>query len=420
MSINDNALSRYPFSGLLFDSLPLGIVFQDPTGKIVTANPAAERILGLSLEQMRGVMSVDPRWSSVHVDGSPFPGEEHPAMVVLQTGEAVLDTLMGVFNPKLGDQTWINVSAFPIKDEVSGSISGSYAIFEDVSAHKKAQQQEKESEERFRSLFYSMSEGVALHKVIYDDLGQAKDYLILDVNPAFEQQTGLSRDSVLGKLATEAYGTQEAPYLAVYAPVAQTQKPSTFQTEFIPLDKKFSINVFSPRRKYFATIFEDVTERYRAEAELKASQADLAEAQHLAHLGSWYWDTKTDKIFVSNELCRIYGRDAIPPFAQQNGILYPEETWRQLNAAVQEAVRTVIGYNLELKALHGDGTTFWINTRCAAVRNASGEVVGLRGTVQDITERKLAEDELRRKSTGWSMTEAAIDTTSATPTNCSF
>jgi PAS domain S-box-containing protein len=397
MGINDNTLSHYPFSGLLFDSLPLGIVFQDPAGKIVTANPAAERILGLSLDQMRGVTSVDPRWRAEYVDGSLFPGEEHPAMMVLQTGEAVLDTLMGVFNPKLGEQKWINVSAFPIKDEVSGSISGAYSIFEDVSARKKEQQREKESEERFRSLFYSMSEGVALHKVIYDDLGQAKDYLILDVNPAFEQQTGLSRDSVLEKLATEAYGTQEAPYLAVYAPVAQTQTPTTFQTEFAPLDKHFSIHVFSPRRDYFATIFEDVTERYRAEAELKASQADLAEAQHLAHLGSWSWDAKTDKTIVSNELCRIYGRGALPPFAQQNGILYSEETWQQLNAATQEAVRAGIGYNLELEALHGDGTIFWINTRCAAVRNVSGEVIGLRGTVQDITERKLAEDEVRRK-----------------------
>ena len=308
-----------------------------------------------------------------------------------------MDTLMGVFNPKLGDQKWINVSAFPIKDEVSGAISGAYSIFEDVSSRQKAQQQEKESEERFRSLFYTMSEGVALHKVIYDDLGQAKNYLILDVNPAFERQTGLSRDSVLGKLATEAYGTQEAPYLAVYAPVAQTQTPTTFQTKFTPLDKQFSISVFSPHREYFATLIEDVTERYRVEAELKESQADLAEAQHLARLGSWYWDAKTDNSIVSNELCRIYGREAIPTFAQQNGTLYSEETWRQLNAAAQEAVRAGTGYSLELEALHGDGTIFWINARCAAVRNASGEVIGLRGTVQDITERKLAEDELRRK-----------------------
>ena len=56
-----DAFLRYPHSGLLVDSLPLGIVFQDLKGQIRAANPAAEAILGLTLDQMRGVTSVDPR-----------------------------------------------------------------------------------------------------------------------------------------------------------------------------------------------------------------------------------------------------------------------------------------------------------------------------------------------------------------------
>jgi PAS domain S-box-containing protein len=393
---NDDTLLRHPFSGLLFESLPLGIVVQNSVGEIVTANTAATRILGLSLDQMRGITSIDPRWHSVHEDGSPFPGKDHPAMVALQTGQTVLDTLMGVFNPKLGDLTWININAFAIKEGATGAIKGAYAVIEDITSRTKAQQQEKESEERFRSLFYAMSEGVALHQVIYDDLGKAKDYLILDVNPAFERQTGLTRAQVLGKCAVEAYGTPEAPFLEIYAAVAHTQKPTTFQTEFAQLGKHFSVRVFSPRRDYFATVFEDVTERHRTESALKATQAELAEAQRLAQLGSWYWDAKTDQNIASDELCRIYGRDHIPAFAQQNGLMYPEQTWQQLNAAAQEATRTGTGFNLEVPALRGDGTLFWINTRCLAVRDPGGDVVGLRGTVQDITQRKLAEVSLQR------------------------
>jgi PAS domain S-box-containing protein len=317
-------------------------------------------------------------------------------MVALQTGQTVLDTLMGVFNPKLGDLTWININAFAIKEDATGAIKGAYAIIEDITSRTKAQQQEKESEERFRSLFYAMSEGVALHQVIYDDLGKAKDYLILDVNPAFERQTGLTRAQVLGKCAVEAYSTPEAPFLEIYAAVAHTQKPTTFQTEFAQLGKHFSVRVFSPRRDYFATVFEDVTVRHRTESALKATQAELAEAQRLAQLGSWYWDAKTDQNIASDELCRIYGRDHIPAFAQQNGLMYPEQTWQQLNAAAQEATRTGTGFNLEVPALRGDGTLFWINTRCLAVRDPGGDVVGLRGTVQDITQRKLAEVSLQR------------------------
>ncbi|MCC7279434.1 MAG: PAS domain S-box protein [Chromatiaceae bacterium] len=108
---SDDALLRYPHMGLLIDSLPLGIVFQDLKGQIRAANPAAEAILGLTLDQMRGVTSVDPRWHAVREDGTPFPGEEHPAMVALQTGEAVDSVVMGVANPQRDTLAWISVSA---------------------------------------------------------------------------------------------------------------------------------------------------------------------------------------------------------------------------------------------------------------------------------------------------------------------
>jgi PAS domain-containing protein len=62
-------------SRTLFQTMAQGVVFQDADGKIVSANPAAERILGLSLDQLQGRTSVDPRWRAIHEDGSDFPGE---------------------------------------------------------------------------------------------------------------------------------------------------------------------------------------------------------------------------------------------------------------------------------------------------------------------------------------------------------
>ena len=64
----------------LFENMALGVVYHDATGRIITANPAAERILGLSYDQMVGRTSIDPRWKAIHEDGSDFPGETHPAM----------------------------------------------------------------------------------------------------------------------------------------------------------------------------------------------------------------------------------------------------------------------------------------------------------------------------------------------------
>jgi PAS domain-containing protein len=78
----------------LFETMSQGVVYQAANGAIVSANPAAERILGLSLDQMMGRTSSDPGWEATREDGSDFPGNEHPAMVALRTGEPVYGVTM--------------------------------------------------------------------------------------------------------------------------------------------------------------------------------------------------------------------------------------------------------------------------------------------------------------------------------------
>jgi PAS domain S-box-containing protein len=128
---------------------------------------------------------------------------------------------------------------------------------------------------------------------------------------------------------------------------------------------------------------------------LKAAEHELHQAQRIARIGNWYWDAATDAMSASDELCRIFGRAALPPLAAQRGTLYAVEAWQELDKAVREAVRSAVGFDLELPALHDDGTSLWINIRSDPARDASGKVVGLRGTLQDITARKQAELELR-------------------------
>ncbi len=104
--------SERRFRGL-FLTTPWGIVYQDATGLITHANPAAERMLSLSPAQMQGRTSQYPQWRSVRKDGSPFPGEEHPSMVALRTGKVQEDVVMGVYNPRRKGYTWLNVNAVP-------------------------------------------------------------------------------------------------------------------------------------------------------------------------------------------------------------------------------------------------------------------------------------------------------------------
>jgi diguanylate cyclase (GGDEF)-like protein/PAS domain S-box-containing protein len=112
----------------LFETVPQGIVYQDRSGAITAANPSAQRILGLTLDQMQGRTSMDPSWRALREDGTDLPGEEHPAMITLRTGEPVR-SVMGVHTPA-GSYVWILVNSVPLFRD--GELEQVYASFEDI------------------------------------------------------------------------------------------------------------------------------------------------------------------------------------------------------------------------------------------------------------------------------------------------
>ncbi|MEN6328702.1 MAG: ATP-binding protein [Methanobacteriaceae archaeon] len=122
-----------------------------------------------------------------------------------------------------------------------------------------------EIEERYHSLYNSMSEGVALHRLLYDEVGEAVDYIITDINPAYEEILGYKREDVVGQKGSEVYGADNPPYLDIYSSVAETGDLKTFETYFQPMNRHFNISVFSPKKGEFATAFEDITQRIQAD-----------------------------------------------------------------------------------------------------------------------------------------------------------
>ena len=92
---------------LLFETMVQGVVFQDVEGRIIHANSSAEEILGMTLAQMQGRASIDPRWRTIHEDGRPYPGENHPAMIALRSGESVYNSVMGVYNVASESYRWM-------------------------------------------------------------------------------------------------------------------------------------------------------------------------------------------------------------------------------------------------------------------------------------------------------------------------
>ena len=121
------------------ESMAEGIVVQDMDGAILSSNDAAERILGLSAHQMTGRSSVDELWRAVHEDGSPWPGETHPAMVTIATGEPVTAAVMGVHKPS-GELTWISINSWPIHQPGIEEMTGVVCSVTDITPLRESEQ----------------------------------------------------------------------------------------------------------------------------------------------------------------------------------------------------------------------------------------------------------------------------------------
>lgn len=131
----------------LLNLLPHGLVLQDSAGRITQSNATAQRILGLTVDQLQGVTSTDPRWQAVTADGSPLDGTGHPAMIALQTGKPVLGVVIGITNPSNEETVWLEVGSVPFTDPSSGIVQGVYSIFQEITNRKVAEQKLLEQNE---------------------------------------------------------------------------------------------------------------------------------------------------------------------------------------------------------------------------------------------------------------------------------
>jgi len=147
-----------------------------------------------------------------------------------------------------------------------------------------AERERRQSDERFHSFFMNLAAGSCLDEIVYED-GRAVDYRILDVNPAYERIMGIPRENAAGALGSQLYGLGQAPFLDKLERVAETGVPQQFEAFFAPAGKQLSFTVSRPRPGMFSTVFFDVTERRRAEAEKESLQSQLLQAQKMESVG---------------------------------------------------------------------------------------------------------------------------------------
>ena len=215
--------------------------------------------------------------------GNPFFDFIHPEDIQqtrsvverkLRSGDKVIN-FENRYRCKDGGYRWLSWMSHP---NIEKGIT--YAIARDITQIKQTENSLRKSEERYKNLFNSINDGICLHEIIYRD-NMPVDYRILDINPRYEELTGIKGSDAKGAFASQLYGTGMAPYLEIYADVAGTGKHVSFETYFPPMKKHFLISVFSPASHQFATVFQDITERKKAENAIKRKNEFLEGINHI-------------------------------------------------------------------------------------------------------------------------------------------
>ncbi|WP_386021750.1 PAS domain S-box protein [Thiorhodococcus fuscus] len=140
--------------------------------------------------------------------------------------------------------------------------------------------------------------------------------------------------------------------------------------------------------------------RQKSDAALRESESNLREAKRLARLGHWYWSLDREHPVWSEEIYEIFGLDPASPAPGLTELqhLFDPESWPVFTEALNRARSDGIAYECDLRILRRDGGHRWITVRGEALRNDSGEIESLRGTLQDVTSRKQAERALAEKT----------------------
>jgi PAS domain S-box-containing protein len=260
-------------------------------------------------------------------------------------------------------------------------------------AQKKISDALKKSERHFSDLYSSMTEGVAFHEIIYDSLHQPIDYKVVDVNPSYEKITGLCKEDVIGKKASELYGLGVAPFLDIYAKVAASGQPESFETFFLPMEKYFSISCVSSTKGKFTTVFHDVTTRKNSEDALNKAKADWERT----------FDSVPDLIAILDNDHNIVRANK----AMANALKTPAEQCVGLTCydhvhgtncppAFCPHTKTLLDGKEHIAEVHEEtlGGTFLVST--TPLLDEQGRMTGSVHVARNITERKKAEDEKAR------------------------
>ena len=491
-----------------YANCPLPYQALDKDGYILEINPAGLQVLGHERHEVVG-----------HWFGDFLAGDDRALFqerfLAFKTAGKMED---GQFELVCRDGTHLTVEFNGgVEFDPQGRFLEMHCIFQDVTERKRLahglcenEVALRESQARYKALFENMQNGFALHEMVFDEEGKPIDYIFLDVNTAFEKQTAIKGENLIGRRVTEVLpGIENDPadWMGVYGRIVLTGDSISFESYAEPLKKWYSVVAYRPSEGQFAAVFIDITdrklaqanlqcemdkshtlldnlpcaamilkkgsreivasnkaareigaipgktcyqtsaqrddpcpfclapdmwatgepvrmeveyrgvhyegiwvplteelyvhyifditERKRAEETLKTYQYYLEKAQEMGHIGTWELDIEKNILKWTDENYRIFGVPLGTELSYENFLscIYPEDrdyVHEQWTAAMNHKP-----YDIEHR-LVVNGKVTWVREKADMAFDEHGNAVKAIGFTQDITDRKLAQEELDR------------------------
>ena len=380
----------------LVEALFEGVVLQRADGGIVASNPSAERLLGLTHDQLIGRTSIDPLWRCVHEDMTPYPVSQHPSMRALATGEAVEADVMGVYKPD-GSLTWIAVNAKPIFDGGAQKPTSVVCTFIDITARKSAETAQRTSEKRWKSLTEFLPVGV-----FQTDPSGACIY----TNPSWQEIYGLTLEQSLGNhWRGSLHPDDGAQSLTEWRNTAG--QGGEFDREFRVVRRDGRVRLVHTRGRpeldergalvgYVGSV-EDVTEERAVQSRIKDLSHRLEMAAAAGGFGVWERDFQTGNLVWDERMFELYwGRpgDGQDLGAYWRSRLHPDDA-ASATALLAKAPLGDAQLNITFRVIGPLGEVRVIQALAMREADAQGNALKLIGLNWDITDQTRQQQALQ-------------------------
>jgi PAS domain S-box-containing protein len=393
-------------------STDVGMILQLADGSIQACNPRAHELLGLTSEQMQGCTSFNCSWQAIHEDGSPFPGETHPPMLALQSGQPCSNVVMGFYQPN-GELIWLNLTSQPLfqanlpgQNSLSGNfaanMSAPYAVvttFTQIDLPQSSCICEEESELSLQQVTLLDT----LESISDAFFSVDRDWRFTYLNPQATQLLNRQADDLIGKIIwdefPEAVGSL---FEQQYHCAIREQVTVSFESFYPPLNSWYTVRAY-PITSGLAVYFQDVTQQKYAQAAFlqqeQTAQYRLAEIEAIyatAPIGLCFVNTELQFVRINDRLAEINGIPASEHLGKTLRQMLPKMA-DELEPLYQQVIQT--GVAIKQLEVHGTNSAQpgverdWLLS-LYPLKVDDERVLGVNVMVDEITERKQVETAL--------------------------